>query len=899
MSSGYTFTAFESYIDLELPIELSLNIYNLVFELKLEIGYNVEHGTDVDLGFEIHNFSNPINYDRQISEVLYSPNTRRPLIGVRQYTFSGLFFTNKTSQNIIIRFITNNRSFTDGVITLQKFSYRVKDFVTNKYYSSFKSPEYKYSYNTSVSGLINNPDKNAVHIFLNEKYKNLLVLINQNIPMNIDWKSMNNIDLFTENYGLYYGKTKDEQYAMFPLDDLSGYNVNVYSPNKIVASNYIKTINNINDIITFDTNIYYHYIDKDGNYASTQMTYFNNSTFNELPNWINKFPPFLLNAGVSDQLLLYKKPYTLNIHPGPNKNIKDQYIVYDKGNPIYDVITDQPLATVIDVTNVDKTIGYTDEIKRFSGYYEPITKDIPLFTPSYYWNDDGEIGSFEGNYKFNLGLETFGTVTEMMYSKVNEYINVLKLRDVTENSIFPILDEVGLSQTSRNIFSSPWDSDYYVRTLNEIILFNNTSSVEPDDNIITTSAVISDVILNGLTTIYSKGMTPNIYGSTRALKLPNSKLTYSVTFDNLSNHMEIFNYVINYQSSQRTYFIESGTTGYIFENESRTINPIIDRPIEINDSNNYEEFTKWNIVVEIYTIDVNGMNDKLLDFNNSVSLNVYNDIIKFSLSNPTPLNEFYQKGETIIPIYVDNGNLYDYGITINETLNKLKNVKYNFNLYLEKGEKTNTWDTLGSSTDILNSTKTLKFTTEVPINDLDYNANELRRLRFNVMHNYMIENEPKYDVFDEKIETLYVSRTQEVPILSWVSFPDVLPPINIFKGACDYSTHLYKGDTVLAGISILNTGGKFVGTAKVIFSLRENGVNIFTKSLTQDISLEKGESTTTEFRNVTLGPTKLDGTPIITYSYKNYEVRMSSSLLSSSTKTDNIPGVNDTTPNCN
>lgn len=894
----YTITKNTTTMNKTINITVPINVNKItpLYDLEIEFYYEIINGSNISINLNTIIFDKNVN-DNIISSVSGSVSDYKTII------VSNLKYTsniNITTVDLMLTF--TGVSMGNGSITINRFELKPKISESAGYYNIYSNPDFLYSYNTSVNGLIDNPDKNTVHIYLNEKYKNLLVIVNQNIPMNVDWKSINNIDLFAENYGLYYGKTIGEKFGMFPLEDTTGYNV--YVPDKLVASNYIKTLNNINDIITFDTNIHYHYIDELGNYASTQITYFNNSTFNNLPNWVNKFPPFLLKAGVSDDLFLYKKPYTVEIHNGPNKNIKDKYIVYDKGNPIHDIIGDQELGTIINVNNVNKKSGYKNVITRFSGYYEPMTKDIPLFKPLYYWNKDNVIESFNGNYKFNVELDTFGIINETMYSKVNEYINVLKLQSVNEDSIFPILDEVGLSQTSRNIFSSPWDNDYYIRTLNEFILFNNTSSTEIVDETIVVSAFINNILITGLSKSYYSGI--NIYGKSKSEELYNSpKLTYTITIDDLSNTIQTYKYIVKYQSSQKTYIIASDTTN------QGTIILNIDRPIEIKDSLNYEEFTKWNLVFELYS-----ETDILLDFDNSIKFNVYNDIIKFELVNPTPSDKFYVIDAPLIPFYVDSKEVYSFGITVNETIKKLKNIKYKYNLYLEKGQgvdpysynpiyNANTdklrldyYDLLGNSDNIINLTKNLTVSASLPSNNLNFNSNEVRRLLYTVTHNYIIEDEIKTNLFTKFFEKLYISRTQELPILLWSSFPDTIPPITILNGSCDYITHLYSGDTIVSGINITNTGGMFDGTVRIIFSLRENGITILSKSFTQVLHLGKGE-TTTEFRTLNLGSLKSDGTPIITYDYNNYEVKFSSSVMNGSSKTENIPGVNKTTPNCN
>ena len=97
----------------------------------------------------------------------------------------------------------------------------------------------------------------------------------------------------------------------------------------------------------------------------------------------------------------------------------------------------------------------TTNIKRFVGYYEPLFKDIPMYRPIYYWQDGDEYLSVGDNYVFGDNLEQFATISELMYSKVNDEYNVLKLKNTdTDRSVYPMVDEIGLSQTERFIYDN-------------------------------------------------------------------------------------------------------------------------------------------------------------------------------------------------------------------------------------------------------------------------------------------------------------------------------------------------------------------------------------------------------------------------------------------------------------
>jgi hypothetical protein len=77
--------------------------------------------------------------------------------------------------------------------------------------------------------------------------------------------------------------------------------------------------------------------------------------------------------------------------------------------------------------------------------------------------------SINRNIIFDTNLSSFGEIDELMYSKVNENDNPLKIKNTEEDrSIYPMIDEFGLSYDKRFIFKSSWDNDYYIRTKNEL-----------------------------------------------------------------------------------------------------------------------------------------------------------------------------------------------------------------------------------------------------------------------------------------------------------------------------------------------------------------------------------------------------------------------------------------------
>jgi hypothetical protein len=290
------------------------------------------------------------------------------------------------------------------------------------------------------------------------------------------------------------------------------------------------------------------------------MIRFNNSTFENLPNWDEKFPPFIIEVDGPLDLSLKRNSYIRSAEYKPNTNITDKFLVYDGGIPLPQSVINEPLAREISLNDWNERrrrryhgerIRNLNTIKRFVGYYEPLFKTIPMFRPIYYWNDTTGINSVGNNYVFADNLEQFATIDELMYSKVNDEINVLKLKNTdNDKSIYPMLDEIGLSQTSRNIFKSSWDSEFFIKTLNETDFLEEfiTSELETIETPIYGQILSYDIY--SPTTYYPN---VNIYGPNLAQIVGDSdELDFDVTIKNLSASTESFILKVKYVSSLLT-----------------------------------------------------------------------------------------------------------------------------------------------------------------------------------------------------------------------------------------------------------------------------------------------------------------------------------------------------------
>ena len=756
--------------------------------------------------------------------------------------------------------------------------------------TTYSDPEFDYSYNTSINGILDGQDKNGVHVYLNEKYKNSLVIINQNIPMNTDWVSLNNIDTFGENYGLYYGKTLDG-FNVFPV---TGTTVNEYIPNNLTAFNYMSALNNMNTKGIFDNYVYYHYIDEDANYAKTQMIKWGNSTFEDLPNWDEKFPPFILEVDGPLDLELKKNSYYRKSLDKPHTNITDKYLVFDNGIPLPQSVIDQPLARDIDINEVDDTYRYiqhgesvyqTINIKRFVGYYEPLFKTIPMYRPIYYWKeDDGSYNSVGNNYVFGDNLEQFATISELMYSKVNDEYNVLKLKNTdNDKSVYPMVDEIGLSQTDRFIFLSSWDSEFFLKTLDETTFLEEFITTDLEDPAIPTYGSISGVEVTNPSPYWS-GI--NIYGD----NLGSGNLTFNLIIKNLSATNQVFDYEMKYISNiSSTGVIIAGSTSSLIPNGTQTIPISYARPDEQNFGvPYYEEFTTWKPIFEIFDSEGNS-----LDENDNTTFDVYNDLINFDLSNPQVTNGY---GSTH---YVNT--LYTYSIDVEETNNRLKNIPYSAELWMETSGGTGTYDLLATVSDTMTYTDTIEFIDiNTPIYSLPYDTTETRDIKYKIYHEYDIEGSVTTAYANDEFITVTgftVNRPPEPPNLKWEN-PTTEPTFSMLNGGCDFINHVYAGDIAQnCTATIKNYGGTFSGTINVTFYWRADAVNIGFVTVTGSTILYKNDE---YIVTTTIGPHDLiTGDPYITYISKDYTIKASCNQISGTiTSSPPKPGYNASYPIC-
>ena len=246
----------------------------------------------------------------------------------------------------------------------------------NTNYNNYKlSVIFNENYNDSSTGLLNNNGyvditRPSINIILNEKFENILIIINALIPTGNT--TFNDTSVFDEKEGLYYGKKLDG--TLIPNNSTG------YTPSIFTASNFINAINDYNG--GYGLAVKYYYIRENNgviyNGSSLLSTgdgsgvnFISNSTMKNIPNWSYYYPPFMLSVETPVNIMLNNNCYTTE--PYYVNSVQDDYV-----------------ATIL---SFNENRSEKVPIFRFSGPYEPIFKDISLFKGGYFCYNDFSTGS--------------------------------------------------------------------------------------------------------------------------------------------------------------------------------------------------------------------------------------------------------------------------------------------------------------------------------------------------------------------------------------------------------------------------------------------------------------------------------------------------------------------------
>jgi hypothetical protein len=268
---------------------------------------------------------------------------------------------------------------------------------------------------------------NGINIYVNKKWKNILI----------------NINISDNTYDNITNSDRDDLYT------------EVYE--KLTALNFTRSVNDIDTKYGFTDYVNYIIINEDG--TITKHNYKNN-----LKN-IN----CLIKVDEPDELKVKVFSLTKKALANPKSLKSNRYLINGKLNSISQLnwYSDVPYSMEITENKFEPKVfenyhsikNIVDEsIWRHSGYYMPTFYDVQLF--------DKNIDGISDNTRFDIDLSEFGIMKERKIQKINRKGSILKLKNEEDlRSVYPMLDEFGYSIRDFFIFSTTWDLRYYYETI--------------------------------------------------------------------------------------------------------------------------------------------------------------------------------------------------------------------------------------------------------------------------------------------------------------------------------------------------------------------------------------------------------------------------------------------------
>jgi hypothetical protein len=317
--------------------------------------------------------------------------------------------------NLTINYTDNNIVTLDGnlyyydIITEDLLLIHTFETSMGSTYDRYEVINFNDNYYTNLND--NAIIKNGINIYINKKWKNILVHIYIN-----DIFEVYNINRET----LYKAETQ-----------------------QLAASNIIEIINSITLKNGFISNLKYYIINEDDSVESYDI-----NNISDIPHILQVQRPTSVEI------------YSHSLNSSPVKVNKEIFNIKKKleNNNIENLTTinyynGKPLAF-----NIKRLTNFTfeDETKflhRFGGLYNPIFSSLDLFD-----SIDSK------RYMFNEKLKGFGEIKELIKSKVNEDISILKEKNNAYLSIYPQIGEFGYFIDKHYIFKSTWDRNYYKKT---------------------------------------------------------------------------------------------------------------------------------------------------------------------------------------------------------------------------------------------------------------------------------------------------------------------------------------------------------------------------------------------------------------------------------------------------
>lgn len=276
----------------------------------------------------------------------------------------------------------------------------------------YNNDDIMYRNNVYYKSLSNFRLDNGINIYINHKFKNILLNINYLDNTLPNLRNTNRDDLYNKIYS------------------------------DLTACNVIKAVNDVCNNYGFANSINYIIIETDGKIKNYSF-----DNIEQLPYYIVCDIPteIKLNGNIIKTNAL-ENPIDIKV----DKKLKGQ-ISSDMSNIEY---YNNSILSVNKTENKTVHDIYTDTIYRFGGFYSPIFYEIELF-------------STYSNFLFDFNYTDFGIIKERKIQKVNHKKNIL-----SENAVYPMIQDFGYDIQDFFIFKSNWDNEYYNYHDKDIININ-------------------------------------------------------------------------------------------------------------------------------------------------------------------------------------------------------------------------------------------------------------------------------------------------------------------------------------------------------------------------------------------------------------------------------------------
>jgi hypothetical protein len=400
------------------------------------------------------------------SSLLWRDSSLNPYNYWTQISFTDSFGSPIVQWSVVILWSSNNIYITGQLVIYNDILYYANSITTlgvtpdsttdwTQLYTL--TPNTNYIYNNTIdsnnliylnnryylcSSNINNSSlDNGINIFVNNKYKNILI----NIYINDN--TLDNLSN-TDRDSLY----KD-----------------LYS--NLSAANIINAINDVKNNYGFINKIKYIVFGDSGAYIYdfNEINSFKNLTCLlkiDTPDLIQSRVESLITTPVTLKPSQIKASAFLNNGAIPSVSKKNFYNNLHLASSIEKSRVDtEPIPNYSGLTN-----QIYNNLYRHSGYYDPIFLTIDLFKKGL---------TYSNNTIFDTELTNFGIIKESIISKVNRNGSQLKLKNSANlKSIYPQLDEFGYTTKDIFIFKSNWDLEYYLEC--NPVLITSTPNVMID-----------------------------------------------------------------------------------------------------------------------------------------------------------------------------------------------------------------------------------------------------------------------------------------------------------------------------------------------------------------------------------------------------------------------------------